>query len=112
MPHVEQSLPLRKREISPSGRFLAIDFKIDRKGSKLATFDLVLPSGMILRGCTLMESSGRRWVGLPARSYKKSDGSDAWFQVVDFADRSSRERFAAAALAAALETYDGQEATA
>jgi hypothetical protein len=63
---------------------------------------------MILCGCTLMEASGRKWVGLPARPYKKADGSDAWFQVVDFVDRSSKERFAAAALVAALEAYDAR----
>jgi hypothetical protein len=96
-----------QEKYSPSVPAMRVDnFRPDRKGSKLATFDLVMPSGMILRGCALMDSGGKKWVGLPSRPFKKSDGSDAWFQIVDFASRAAKDRFTAIALAAAMEAYD------
>jgi hypothetical protein len=70
------------------------NFRADRKGSKLATFDLLLPSGIILKGWALMGADGRKWIG-----------PGAWFCIVDFVDRSAKDRFVAAVLAAAMQEY-------
>jgi hypothetical protein len=43
----------------------ALNFRLYRKNSLLAFFDLELSSGLILRGCQLHESHGKRWVGCP-----------------------------------------------
>jgi hypothetical protein len=81
----------------------ASNFRWDRKGAKVATFDLVLPSGLIFRGATLQESHGKQWVGLPASHYEKPGGGDGWVSIIGFQDDRTKERFNQAALAAALE---------
>jgi hypothetical protein len=81
----------------------ACNFRWDRKGCKVATFDLVLRSGIILKGATLQESHGKQWIGLPASRYEKPGGGDGWVSVVGFTDDDIKDRFGKAALAAALE---------
>jgi hypothetical protein len=63
-------------------------------------FDLRLPSGLVLRGCSLHLSHGRWWVGMPSQSYTNRDGAQAWSPIVDFTDARSRKRFQEVALAA------------
>ena len=75
------------------------------KNTLKAFLDLELPSGMILRGCSL-HFRERWWVGLPARPYKDQNGADAWAKVVDFVDTDARDRFQRTALAAALAAYE------
>ncbi len=70
------------------------------KNSLRGFFDLRLPSGLVLRGCSLHLSHGRWWIGMPAQSYTKNDGAQAWSAVVDFANWQSRKRFQEIALAA------------
>jgi hypothetical protein len=70
------------------------------KNSLRGFFDLKLASGLVLRGCSLHLSHGRRWVGMPATSYTNRDGAQAWNAVVDFANWQSRKRFQEVALAA------------
>jgi hypothetical protein len=53
------------------------DFRLYSKGSLLGFFDLELASGMIVTGCQLHETSGRHWIGLPARSYVNAQGEAA-----------------------------------
>jgi hypothetical protein len=55
--------------------------------------DLLLPSGLILRGCTYHIEDG-----LPARQYRNSDGADTRTPVVEILDKTARTRFQAAAL--------------
>jgi hypothetical protein len=63
------------------------------KNSLKGFFDLRLPSGLVLRSCSLHLSHGRWWVGTPAQSYTNSDGAQKWSAVVDFADARTRKRF-------------------
>lgn len=70
--------------------------------------DLKLPSGMIVRGCTLHEKGERHWVGLPANQYAKTDGTTEWAAIVDFSDKETSRRFNDTAVAAALEVENGQ----
>jgi hypothetical protein len=48
-------------------------------------FDLQLPSGLVLRGCSLHVKNGHWWIGLPARAYTTADGSQSWAAIVDLA---------------------------
>lgn len=80
------------------------------KGALLGFVDLALqPSGLVLRGCTVMLSGERRWIGLPARPQTNHDGTPrldpktgkpAWQAIVEIPLRPARDRFNAVALAA------------
>ena len=63
-------------------------------------FTLRLPSGVLLHGLTYHTQNGARWVGLPAKEYKKDDGTKSWVPVVEIPDQSTREAFQRNALAA------------
>jgi hypothetical protein len=73
-----------------------------KKGQSLqGFFTLELPSGLVLHDMTFhVREDGSRWVGLPARSFTKSDGATGWFRLVDFTDRSAAARFQELAKAA------------
>ena len=89
----------------------ATNFRRCRKNTLIGFFDLVLPSGLILRGCALHLSHGRHWVGLPAKPYTDASGAATWAAVVDFSDQATRARFQRQALRAALAAA-GDEAAA
>src|SRR5262245_42726132 len=75
-------------------------------------FDLELPSGLLLRGCSLHFSHDRHWVGLPGRPYKDQDGRDTWANIVDFRDKATRDKFQQLATDAAVAAWRKQEAAA
>jgi hypothetical protein len=79
----------------------ARNFKSLRKGETLQGFvELHLPSGLILHDVTVHERAGKRWVGLPARSYVGSDGVAHWQRLVEFSSKEAHARFQKAALSA------------
>jgi hypothetical protein len=54
-------------------------------------FDLELAdTGVILRGCTLHERDGKKWLGWLGRPYTKEDGSQSWSNIVDFRDNKTK----------------------
>jgi hypothetical protein len=63
------------------------------KGALIGFFDVQLPSGMKLNGCTLLEKDGKRWVGLPSREWIKPDGSKSYAPIVEIPDRDARQKF-------------------
>jgi hypothetical protein len=69
------------------------NFKRFEKNTLRAFFDVELPSGMILCGCTLHEKGDSPWVGLPAKPYTKDDGSQSWVKIVDFANSAKAAQF-------------------
>jgi hypothetical protein len=83
---------------SNRGAFSIFNPKVIRKNSLVGSFDLELPSGLIIRGALLMESHGKRWINLPSKPYQKEDGAQGWFSFVDFASKEIRDRFQAAVL--------------
>lgn len=68
------------------------------KGALIGFFDVTLPSGMKLNGCTLLEKDGRRWIGLPSKEWTKADGSKGYVPVVEIPDRDARDKFTAVVL--------------
>jgi putative DNA primase/helicase len=62
--------------------------------------------GLILRGCTLHEKNGRRWVGIPAKPFVASDGGQGWVAIVDFRDKQTAVRFQEMATAAAVAAFE------
>jgi hypothetical protein len=85
---------------------VVLNFKPVEKKSLRGFFDVELPSGMILSGCTLHESHGKFWVGLPGRPYAKPDGSQSWVKIVDFRDKATRDRFQQTVTPLAIEAFE------
>jgi hypothetical protein len=70
------------------------------KGALIGFFDVQLPSGIKLNGCTLLskkDGSGR-FIGLPSKEFVKSDGTKAYQPVVEIPDREARDKFTSAVL--------------
>lgn len=61
---------------------------------------LTLPSGMIIHNCHLVETGGRRWVGLPARRFLTADSRVHYEPVIEFTTRKAHRNFQQAALEA------------
>jgi hypothetical protein len=71
-----------------------LNFKVFPKGGALrGFFDLRLPSGLVLKGCQLLCGNGQWWVGLPSKPFVKTDGTQGWQPMVEFADSKVRKRF-------------------
>jgi hypothetical protein len=56
-------------------------------------FDLTLPSGMIIRGCTLHSKGAERWIGLPAEKFTDEEGRVGWKAIIRFVDRTIADEF-------------------
>jgi len=83
----------------------ATNFRRFEKNTLKGFFDLELPSGLVLCGCSL-HFRERLWVGFPGRPYKYQDGNETWAKIVDFSSKEARDRFQDLALAAALSAYE------
>jgi hypothetical protein len=70
------------------------------KGALIGFFDVTLPSGMKLNGCTLLEKKdgSGRFIGLPSKEWSKADGSKSYVPIVEITDRAARDKFNAAVL--------------
>lgn len=77
-----------------------------RKNTLAGFFDVELPSGLVLCGCTLHEKGDSRWVGLPARPYTDSSGKQTWAKIVDFVDRDRAKRFQEGVLPAVIAAFE------
>ena len=91
----DQAWRLKPEKYSKSGsaQALALNARRHEKNSLRGFFDLALPSGMIVKGCTLHVSHGRAWVAMPGRPYTDANGAQAWSNLLDFRDRATKERF-------------------
>ena len=89
-------------------QFVASDWRARSQNSLRGFFTLTLPSGLILKECSLHEKEGARWVGMPARQYEK-DGAKAWAKIIDFASKAAAQEFQQLALAAFHEVIGGGE---
>jgi hypothetical protein len=86
-------------------RAAALNARRHEKNTLKGFFDLVLPSGMIVKGCTLHVAGHRAWIGLPGRPYTDASGAETWANIIDFRDRMAKERFHKIALDAAAEVF-------
>jgi hypothetical protein len=89
-------------------------FKPWRSGSLYGFIDIVVPEMHLrIREGTVHESHGERWVGRPAKPQITSDGAvrrddrgkTAYFPVVEFTDKATRDAFSESAIAALLESF-------
>ena len=85
------------------GQLTIGDFRLDRKGSRCAFFDVTLPSGLIIKGMTLHECNSKWWVAFPSKEYLKPDLSIGHAAVIYYRDDDVKRRFQAVVLAAIRE---------
>jgi DNA-binding cell septation regulator SpoVG len=86
------------------------------KGALRGFADFALDSGMVLHDCMLMESNGRRWLGLPSKQrldrdknpMKDENGKLLYSPIVSVPDRDRRDAFNDAALAA-IDAFTGAQ---
>ena len=65
--------------------------------------------GLEIRDCTVHESNGKRWIGLPAKPYKDDKGETKYAYIVSFPDKKIYGAFQKQALDALdeyLKTHD------
>ena len=72
---------------------IVLNFKPLERNTLGGVFDLELPSGLVLSGCTLHEKNGKFRTGLPAKPWTKQDGSQSWAKIVDFRDKETSDKF-------------------
>lgn len=74
------------------------NYKQIGKGVVVASFNLTLPKmgDFEIRGCTLFDSNGKRWVSMPSRAYEdKETGKQKYFAYCGFASRELNDKFSA-----------------
>jgi hypothetical protein len=99
--------PYKPRSAQPA--IVATDWRSVERNTLKGFFTLLLPSGLVLRDCSLHESGVKRWIGLPGRPQidqhgrhriDPATGKQLYLLIVEIPDRHQRERFQRAALAA------------
>ena len=73
-----------------------------RDGARLGFFDVTLPSGMMLCGCSLINGQNGMFVNLPQREYMK-DGEKKYTSTVKIDDRDKKAKFDAMVIEALRE---------
>ena len=78
--------------------------KIEGAGALSASFNLTLPkwAGFEIRGLTLFETNGKRWINMPSRTYEdpQEPGKKKYSAHCRFPDRDVNDRFLATIMAA------------
>lgn len=77
-----------------------VEFRPFVKNTLQGFATVLLPSGMEIRDLTVHQKNGQRWIGFPARAYKKENGTEAWVPYIRIPDRERRDEFQKAVLAA------------
>ena len=64
-------------------------------GTLQGFLSVVTASGLQINDCSYhrREAGGSRWIGMPAKSFTKNDGSTGWVPMVEFANPGARARF-------------------
>jgi hypothetical protein len=75
-------------------------FKPLSKNTLKGVFDVLLPSGLQIHGCMLLESDGKRWIGLPGKPYTDASGQKTYARIIDFSSSTIRDKFRDAVLMA------------
>src|SRR5262249_29889193 len=63
-------------------------------GSLRGFLFVTLPSGLIIHNCQLLETNGRRWIGLPAHRTQCADGSIKYQPLVEFSTKRALQNVA------------------
>jgi hypothetical protein len=78
-----------------SNGFTISNANLIRKNSLVGSFDLQMPSGIIVRGAMLLEKNGQRWINFPSKEWSKPDGKKGYMPLIEFSSAGVRDRFQA-----------------
>ena len=89
------------------------DWKPMRKGALRGFASVSMPSGMILREVSILQSNGRPWASPPSKPMLDRDGramvDDAgkrrYSAIIEFASKETRDRWSAAVIVALREAH-------
>ena len=98
--------PQSKPILMPAPRFacaVASDWRPYEKNTLRGFFDLELPSGLIIHGCTLHVKGDSKWVGLPAQKVVRAGGEVGYVAILEFTSRATTDKFRDLALEALKE---------
>jgi hypothetical protein len=79
----------------------ALEFRIREwrpreNGSLRGFFTIVTPSGLAIRGCSLHEKGGRRWINMPSREWIDKTSQKQYAKFIEFVNRTLLDRFSEA----------------
>jgi hypothetical protein len=75
------------------------------RGTLACTFDLTLPSGLLIYGVMLhKQSGGKSWIGFPSKEWLNGD-KRAFSPLIGFSDLETRELFQGQVLPLALSAF-------
>src|SRR5512136_1374834 len=77
-----------------------IEFRPFSKNTLQGFLTVRTKAGWEIRDITLHEKNGKRWVSMPAKPYKKEDGTESWVPIVRLPDPQKWEMFQKQVLAA------------
>ncbi|MBN1843080.1 MAG: hypothetical protein JW883_12480 [Deltaproteobacteria bacterium] len=70
------------------------DFRTYQKNSLQGFLTLRMTSvGLEIRDIALHQKNGKHWLQLPAKPYKKPDGSQGWAYILAFYDKHTFKKF-------------------
>ena len=71
-----------------------LEFKSYVKGCMLGFFNIYVPKmGIEIFGCSLWQKNGKRWVNLPSREYKDSEGQTKYMPMLRLREKGHYEAF-------------------
>lgn len=85
-----------------------VEFRPFQKNTLQGFLTVRTPSGWEFKDITVHQKGSQRWLGMPAKQFKKEDGTTAWVPLIRMADKDRWESFQKATLAA-LDAYRPQQ---
>jgi hypothetical protein len=74
-------------------QFVITNFTKFERNTLRGFFDIELPSGLVIRGCSLHIRGSSRWLGMPSKTFTKADRSKGFTPIVEFTDRARADAF-------------------
>jgi hypothetical protein len=88
----------------PAKTFVASNPKLIRRGTLVGSFDLTMPSGLIVRGAMLFSKADSQWVNFPSKEYVDATGVKKYYPLLEFESREIADRFQAQVVPLALQS--------
>jgi|SRR6185436_9390230 len=79
-----------------------LKLELINKGSLIAKFSIKIPKwgGLVIRDCTLFDSSGKQWISFPSKEYE-SQGKKKYFSYIAYENQDMDKKFKDSILKAA-----------
>jgi hypothetical protein len=106
---VTNSHSILRPPIAPKQRQICVtSWRPFLKNTLIGFAEFTLPSGLVVKDCTVHQKGDRRWVSFPGRPYER-DGKTEYVSFLTFNTKERSAEFQSAALEA-LDTYLAHQA--